>query len=200
MELRIQDRIILKAKYQNRESNNSRESNSSNETTECAICLTSMIGSTVAFLPCNHIFHHSCFQKTLTNKLYTCALCRYDLKPALRKLGIDVVPNLNIAPTILQNLDLNINNTALQNMGLYMQNSDLYNLGLYNLDLLLDESDNMAELINTFWSGANGLGTGPGTSTNGVGTSTNEVGPGVGAGSAFSADDLDYAILLYFVL
>ena len=128
-------------------------------------------------------------------------MCRYDLKSALRKLGIDVVPNLNIAPTILQNLDLNINNTALQNMGLYMQNSDLYNLGLYNLDLLLDESDNMAELINTFWSGANGVEVG--TSTNEVGTSTNEVGMStneVGAGSAFSADDLDYAILLYFVL
>ena len=193
MELRIQDRIILKANYQNRESNNS--SNSSNETIECAICLTSMIGNTVACMPCNHIFHHRCFQKTLTNKLYTCALCRYDLNPALRKLGIGVVPNLNIAPTIMQNLDLNINNTALQNMGLYMQNSDLYNLGLYNLDLLLDESDNMTDLINTFWSGANGVGTGTGT---GTGTSTNEV--GTGTSSALSAEDLDYALLLYFVL
>ena len=68
-------RIILKTKFKD-------------DNEKCAVCLGSMQEKTIAILPCKHHFHYTCFNELTQNKLYTCPLCRYDLKPALKLLGI----------------------------------------------------------------------------------------------------------------
>ena len=56
-----------------------------NQMDECAICLDSHYMKTVAYLPCGHVFHHTCVQQAFAKKLYSCPLCRSDLVEALLK-------------------------------------------------------------------------------------------------------------------
>ncbi len=70
-------RIILKTKFKD-------------DNEKCAVCLDSMHEKTIAILPCKHYFHYTCFDEMTQTKLYTCPLCRYDLKPALKLLGIPI--------------------------------------------------------------------------------------------------------------
>jgi Ring finger domain len=54
---------------------------------ECAVCLESVFGRKVMYLPCKHYFHHDCLIGAFANKLYTCPLCRHNLIQPLIKIG-----------------------------------------------------------------------------------------------------------------
>ena len=60
------DRIIIQPKYKK-------------ENDDCAICLDSLFGKNVSYLPCKHFFHSSCFNKSVDSGNLKCPLCRYDL-------------------------------------------------------------------------------------------------------------------------
>ncbi len=53
---------------------------------DCAICLTELKQTNAVYLPCKHIFHQKCFNQSVRNNLYSCALCRHDLRRALSKI------------------------------------------------------------------------------------------------------------------
>ena len=69
----LYDRIIIK--------------NNSKNNDECPICLESFLNKQIMYLPCKHMFHSSCIKQSFQNKLYTCSLCRHDLKTALTKIN-----------------------------------------------------------------------------------------------------------------
>ena len=71
----IDQRLIIQNKFQNQG--------------ECAICYESFHMKQVVLLPCKHMFHNSCFKKTLDHRSYKCALCRFDITDALRKTGFN---------------------------------------------------------------------------------------------------------------
>ena len=67
------DRIIIK--------------NTSKNNDDCPICLQSFLNTQIMYLPCKHMFHSSCLKQSFQNNLYTCSLCRHDLKTALTKIN-----------------------------------------------------------------------------------------------------------------
>ena len=71
---------------------------------ECAICLTELKQTNAVYLPCKHIFHQKCFNQSIRNNLYSCALCRHDLRRALSKIpagaGIDSIAGADIGADI----------------------------------------------------------------------------------------------------
>ena len=71
----IDQRLIIQNKFQNQG--------------ECSICYESFHMKQVVLLPCKHMFHNSCFKKTLDHRSYKCALCRFDITDALRKTGFN---------------------------------------------------------------------------------------------------------------
>ena len=52
----------------------------------CAICLTPYLDAALTLTPCKHIFHQHCFHTMVQQHLYTCPLCRFNLKPMLEKV------------------------------------------------------------------------------------------------------------------
>ena len=60
--------------------------------TECSICYETFYSRQVVLLPCKHMFHNSCFKKTLDHQSYKCALCRFDITAALGKTGFKFPP------------------------------------------------------------------------------------------------------------
>jgi len=54
---------------------------------DCAICLESCLNKSIAYLPCKHYFHATCFNKNIETKNYSCPLCRYDLTNSLKQIG-----------------------------------------------------------------------------------------------------------------
>ena len=60
---------------------------------DCALCLDSMKGKSVKYIPCKHCFHMRCFNTMIDSKesnWYKCPLCRFDFSEALRAIGIYV--------------------------------------------------------------------------------------------------------------
>ena len=82
MNLNINDyadqRLIIKNKCQSQD--------------DCSICYEPFNMRQVVHLPCKHFFHNSCFKQTLEHKSYKCALCRFDITPALEKSGFKFPP------------------------------------------------------------------------------------------------------------
>lgn len=91
----IEQRLIIQNKCQNQG--------------ECAICYESFHMKQVVLLPCKHMFHNSCFKKTLDHRSYKCALCRFDITAALGKTGF------NFPPGVYANANPNITTIAYTN-------------------------------------------------------------------------------------
>ena len=94
------ERIIIQRKYP---SNND----------ECSICFDELFNKSVSYLPCKHLFHSSCLNKTFENKIYSCPLCRLDLKDALTKINFNFPPP---QPESLSDLDIQVINEILNPM------------------------------------------------------------------------------------
>ena len=54
----------------------------------CAICLIPYLDAALTLTPCKHVFHQHCFQTMVQQHLYTCPLCRFNLKPVLEKVHL----------------------------------------------------------------------------------------------------------------
>lgn len=93
-------RIIIQRKYTFNKDN-------------CSICLDELFNHSVSYLPCKHVFHSDCLIETFENKIYSCPLCRLDLKDALNKINFEFPPP---QPESLSNLDIHVINQILNPM------------------------------------------------------------------------------------
>lgn len=91
------ERIIIQSKY-------------SLNKDECSICFEELLNKAVSYLPCNHLFHTTCLNKTFENKIYNCPLCRLDLNDALTKINFKFPPP---QPEPLSDLDIHVINQIL---------------------------------------------------------------------------------------
>ena len=204
----INQRLIIQNKCQNQG--------------ECAICYESFHMKQVVLLPCKHMFHNSCFKKTLDHRSYKCALCRFDITAALGKTGF------NFPPGFYANANANITTIAYTNT---VEFATLFAFTEFDFmpALINDDSDDDtaatdtnstdsdeaidAHLHENFWTNillnmnnpdepqtdtAANTDTGAAGSGSGSGSGT---GSGSGSGTGSGVRDISYNIsLLYFYL